>query len=124
MNVLLVVFASIGALVCSFWLASLLVGVFGPKERIGVNFLKRRLRHLNVDPREIGDDVLFEFAANALFGATWPSMPKYDATVYKKTLEWYAEWIGAWVHQEKLAPDYEKLVSMIINKAMAKRQRG
>jgi hypothetical protein len=124
MKALFVLFALVGALVCSFWLVSLLVGIFGPKERIGVNFLKRRLRQLNVDPREIGDDVLFEFAANALWGATWPTMPKYDATVYKEHLEWHAELIRAWVRQEKLAPDYEKLVSIIINKAMAKRQRG
>jgi hypothetical protein len=101
-----------------------LYGIFGPKERIGVDFLKRRLRQLNVDPREIGDDVLFEFAANALLVATWPSLPKYDATVYKKHLKWYAELIRAWVRQEKLAPDDEKLVSFIINKAIRVKALG
>src|SRR6266478_6347746 len=76
---------------------------FGPKERIGVDYLKKRLRQLNVDPRQIDPDVLLEFVRLALVSAHMsPRRPmKYDATEYKRELEWHADLIRAWVRGEK-----------------------
>jgi hypothetical protein len=109
-----------------FWVGSFLWGTFGPKERIGVDYLKKRLRQLNVDPRQIDPDVLLEFVSLALVSAHMsPRRPmKYDATEYKRELEWHADLIRAWVGGEKLDSTSEQLIKMVMSKAAAKKQQG
>lgn len=88
MDWILYVFAAVGVIFVLYWAGATLVGLFGPKDKVGVNWINKILKERGVDPEYFNEESLLRVSKNALGVATDLNPPygKYDAVTFRQEL--------------------------------------
>ena len=96
-----------------FWLISLSLGLFLPKERLGLNWIKKRLREYGVDLTHLLDAELMSVVKAAHLSSHYDRHPygKYDATAFKNYLDFWANCIARKAHGHELSTDEDNLLN-------------